>query len=99
MSKDQIIEKLKQEKPYLTEMYHISELGFFGSSARGDDTLLSDVDVLFDVDQSKSALSLFDMVDMKDYLEKILGKTVDIVDKKMLKLALRDQILKEAVMI
>ena len=78
--------------------YHLSELGLFGSAARGDDTLLSDIDVLFNVEENKS-FSLFDMVDLKDYLEKKLGKTVDIVDKKMLKPALRARILQEVVMI
>ena len=98
MSKEQILEKLTEEKPYLALKYHLSELGLFGSAARGDDTLLSDIDVLFNVEENKS-FSLFDMVDLKDYLEKKLGKTVDIVDKKMLKPALRARILQEVVMI
>ncbi|MFA6524619.1 MAG: nucleotidyltransferase domain-containing protein [Candidatus Paceibacterota bacterium] len=98
MSKEQILDKLTEEKPYLTSKYHLSELGLFGSSARGEDTLLSDIDVLFTVEENKS-FSLFDMVDLKDYLEKKLGKTVDIVDKKMLKSVFRDQILKETIMV
>ena len=62
MSKDAIIEILSKEKPYLVDKYSLTELGLFGSSVRGGENLLSDVDVLFDFDRENSKLSLFDIV-------------------------------------
>jgi len=99
MSKDAIIEILSKEKPYLVDKYSLTELGLFGSSVRGGENLLSDVDVLFDFDRENSKLSLFDIVDIKNHLEKVLGRTVDIIDKKMLKTSFRKQILEEVVMV
>ena len=102
MSNDlkEIKEKISANKDYLRATYGVEEIGIFGSYIRNEDTFLSDVDILYEVDKKKDdTLSLFDLVDMKDYLENILGRTVDIVDKSNIKQSLRSQILKEVVMI
>ncbi len=99
MSKEEILEKIKKEKPFLKEKFHVSEIGLFGSYARGDDTFLSDVDILYDIDDKDKIFSLFDLVDLKSYLENLLKRTVDIVDKKRIKPFLKEGILKELVII
>lgn len=101
MSKDleNITQKITENKEYLKETYGVKEIGVFGSYARGEDSPLSDIDVLFSIDKKKDdKISIFDLVDMKSYLESILGKTVDIVEKKAIKPLLINQILSEVLM-
>jgi predicted nucleotidyltransferase len=55
--------------------YHLLALGYFGSYARNEATAESDVDIVFDTD----APNLFRTVLIKQDLEKLLGKKVDIL--------------------
>lgn len=96
---DTIKQKIAQNKEYLRETYGVEEIGVFGSYVRGEDSLLSDIDLLYSINEKKDEkISIFDLVDMKAYLENILGKTVDIVEKKGIKPLLKNQILSEVVM-
>ncbi|TCJ40088.1 MULTISPECIES: nucleotidyltransferase family protein [unclassified Parafrankia] len=74
--------------------YGVAELSVFGSVARGDDTDDSDVDLLY-VLAPDSTLG-FEIVDLRDELEKIVGRHVDLVPKSRLKWVIRDQVLAEA---
>ncbi|MEN8446959.1 MAG: nucleotidyltransferase domain-containing protein, partial [Cyanobacteria bacterium J06555_13] len=44
--------KLEKLRPILQDEYHITELGIFGSYARGEQTESSDVDILVEFDPS-----------------------------------------------
>ena len=55
--------------------YHLQKLGFFGSYARNQATVDSDVDIVFATDQP----NLFNTAMMKQDLEALLGRQVDIV--------------------
>lgn len=95
-----IKQKISSNKDYLRENYGVEEIGVFGSYARGEDSLLSDIDLLYSINEKRNEkISIFDLVDMKAYLENILEKTVDIVEKKGIKPLLKNQILSEVVMI
>ena len=98
MSKDTIIKILKKEKPFLAKEHHISELGLFGSVIRGEDTPLSDVDILVEFEPN-ARVSLFNLTGTKHYLEDVFGRTVDIVHKKMIKPALKKEILDNVFMV
>ena len=77
------ISKLQQNK--LKSMYRqhgINYLGLFGSTARGEETPESDVDLLIDFDQTQS---LFDIADVKLYFQDILGKKVDLTMRGSIK--------------
>lgn len=67
-------------------------LAIFGSTARGEATEDSDVDILVDFDSRKG---LFGFADLKLYLEEILGCHVDLVTKRALHPALKTRILSE----
>ncbi|PIY69099.1 hypothetical protein COY90_02425 [Candidatus Roizmanbacteria bacterium CG_4_10_14_0_8_um_filter_39_9] len=58
------------------QKYHIKKASLFGSYARGEATVDSDVDVLIDPPER---MTLFDLAGMKLDLEKILCKSVDVV--------------------
>lgn len=55
--------------------YYLSKIGFFGSYARNQATAESDVDIIFETDQP----NLFRTVGMKQDLEKLLGRPVDVI--------------------
>ena len=92
-------EKISQNKNYLKKTYGVEEIGIFGSYAHGEDTPLSDIDVLFDVNQRRDSFSLFDLADMQNFLENLLGKSVDVIDKNNIRPLIKERILKEVILI
>ena len=94
MDAKQIIIKIEEKKPYLKKVYHIEEIGLFGSVVRGEQTAASDVVVLVKFEKGHS--NLFNYIQLKDYLEKLLGNKVDLVMKNSIKPRLKDRILNEA---
>ena len=89
-----IIQVLQQQKKQIRERYQITELGVFGSYARGEQTDQSDVDLLVDYEQ---APTLFKLVELRTNLSQILEMEVDIVTKQGLKPRIRDRILAEVI--
>ncbi len=63
------------------ERWHISEFAVFGSVLRSDFTAKSDIDVLVTFAEDVR-YTLFDLVHMADELEAILGRPVDLLDRK-----------------
>ena len=86
---------LKAHKDTLSASYHVQDIGVFGSFARGEETGKSDVDILVEFSEPVG----WEFVDLKEYLEEILGRPVDLVTKKALKRQLKDKILEEVRMI
>ncbi|NJR38112.1 MAG: nucleotidyltransferase family protein [Leptolyngbyaceae cyanobacterium CSU_1_4] len=74
-SSEQIIE--------FCQRWKITEFALFGSVLREDFHPNSDIDILVTFDPN-SGWSLFDWVDMKDELETLFGRKVDIADKESL---------------
>ncbi|MDN7025698.1 nucleotidyltransferase family protein [Methanoculleus sp. FWC-SCC1] len=72
-----IADTLRRAKPYLRERYNVREIGIFGSYARNEQTAGSDVDILVDLAEPIG----WDVVDLKDELEQLLGLPVDLVLK------------------
>lgn len=91
---EEIKQILRQNKPLLQEHYRVTQLGIFGSYARGEQTQESDVDVLIDYDR---APTLFKLVELRDYLSSAIGMKVDIVTQNGLKSRIRERVLSEVV--
>jgi len=81
-STEDISTRLAQLKPQLEQEYPISELGIFGSYARGEQRSGSDLDVLVAFEQP---VTLFDLVRLENDLTDELGVEVDLVTKDSLK--------------
>ena len=90
-----ILDEVKEKAVPILRKAGIKRAGVFGSVVRGDATEKSDVDFLYEV--GDHLLSLFDLVDLRDELEKTLGREVDLVSYKYIHPLLREDILKEAV--
>lgn len=77
------ITQLQQdEAKLLYSKQGVTYLGLFGSTARGEQTRTSDIDILVDFNQTKT---LFDLANVQTGLESILGRRVDLVLKKNVK--------------
>ncbi len=86
-------EILKRHKAQLREQFKVKEIGFFGSCVRGEDSEQSDVDILVEFYDRVG----WEFIDLKEFLEKILGRKVDMVTVGGLKPQLKERILKEVV--
>ena len=75
MTRTEILEILKRYKNENAEKYGINNLGIFGSFTRDMGKDESDVDIIIETTEP----DLFKLVHIKDELEKLLHKTVDIV--------------------
>ncbi len=92
---DEILATLRAHLPELRQRYGIRSLGVFGSYVRGEQRRRSDLDLLVEFDDR--ALSLFDFVEIENYLSELLGVKVDLVEKSTLKPAIGRHILEEVV--
>ncbi len=69
---------LAEHKEELRKLFGVKEIGIFGSYVRNEQTELSDVDILVDFEREIG----WEVVDLRDYLEKLLNVKVDLVSKK-----------------
>lgn len=94
------IEKIKktliEHKAEIENKFKVKEIGLFGSYVRDEQKKTSDIDVLVEF---KEAVGLFDFMDLEEYLQKLIGKKVDLVSKKALKPFIGKYILNEVVYI
>jgi uncharacterized protein len=88
------IEALGTRLGELCRKYGIAELAVFGSVARGDAGPDSDVDLLY-VRAPGNDLGMT-YFDLKEDLERLFGRRVDLVAKDGLHRVIRDQVLADA---
>jgi predicted nucleotidyltransferase len=85
---------IDKNRATLRDRYLVKEIGIFGSVARGEQTAASDVDILVEFSEP---IGFFAFLDLEDFLTGALGKKVDLVTKRALKPAVKDQILNDAI--
>ena len=73
---------------HLCQKYHLSELSVFGSAIRDDFKDESDVDVLISFDEN-SLSTIWDILHIKDELEAMLNRAVDVIEKEALRNPIR----------
>lgn len=96
MTKENIIEVLRNNTEDSLYKYKARIKGIFGSIARGEESESSDIDVLVDFNEGAD---LFDFVGLSLFLEEKLHRPVDIVPTDTIKSDARNIILKEAIYI
>ncbi|MBM4271153.1 MAG: nucleotidyltransferase family protein [Deltaproteobacteria bacterium] len=95
---EEIKEILEEHKEEVSRKYKVREIGIFGSFVRGDQKKRSDIDILVEFNE-KNIPGLLKFIEMERYLEKLLGKKVDLVRKGGIRPELKEIILKEVVYI
>jgi predicted nucleotidyltransferase len=80
--------------PILEEEYHVKSIEIFGSYVRGEQSQKSDLDLLIVFSQP---YSLWELLDVKEFLSKKLRLKVDLVPKDSIKPMLKERITQEAV--
>ncbi|WP_456374743.1 nucleotidyltransferase family protein [Methanocaldococcus sp.] len=89
----EIKELLRKHKKELKEKYKVKSIAIFGSFARNEQKETSDIDILVEFYKTPD---LIEFVDLKYYLENILGVKVDLVTKNALHPMIREEVLKYA---
>lgn len=90
---EEIERTLGRYKSELKVRFKVKQIGIFGSYMWGENIRTSDVDILVEFYEPIG----WEFIDLKEFLEKILGISVDLVTVKALKPRLKDAILKEVV--
>lgn len=88
-----IVKKIAAIRPELYERFTVTRIGVFGSHARGDQSLKSDVDIL--VEFGKPTFDNY--MELKFLLEEVLHRPVDLVMSDTVKLRIRTIIDQEVV--
>lgn len=89
---DTILSTLRSLKPRLSEQYHITRIGVFGSVIRGTQTDESDIDLLVEFSDPPG---LFGFMEVEHFLSDTLLAHVDLVYAEGIKPRLKTQILSE----
>ncbi|UCH93594.1 MAG: nucleotidyltransferase family protein [Candidatus Aminicenantes bacterium] len=84
---------LAKHKREFRDKYHVKQLGLFGSYARGDETLSSDLDIMVEFE---APIGL-DFVTLAEELESLLGVKVDLVSARAIKPRMMESIKKELI--
>lgn len=86
------VQEIKKKVVPILKPYGVKRAGLFGSAARGDLTVGSDVDLLVDITKP---IGLFEFVRLERELEEALGRKVDLVERKSLKPRLKPYVMKD----
>ena len=93
MLKTKILELIRRHKAEL-QAFHVLSLGIFGSVARGEERPDSDIDVLVQFDGPTK----FDWyMDLKEFLENLFGRKIDLITEAGLKPIARSSIEKDLI--
>jgi len=93
LTKEKIQNILNQQMSQLAETYGVVSLGLFGSFARNEQNMDSDIDLLVKIDNPH--MTLLQFIKLRNYLSDLMGIEVDLVEPDMLKPALGTHILSE----
>ena len=77
-----ILETLRANKAKLTQKYAISELGIFGSFARGDYNEQSDIDILVDF---HAKIDAYNYIRLAHEFEDLFKQKIDMVSRRSIK--------------
>jgi uncharacterized protein len=89
----QVIE-LRNEITRIAKNHGVATISVFGSVVREEDNPSSDIDFLVNFEEGRT---LFDLIRLKQDLEILLGRPVDVVSVNALHPRIRNQVINQAV--
>jgi len=93
MAVSEVLQEKREEILRICAKYGAKSVRVFGSVARGRADAESDFDFLVELEPGRS---LFDLGGLQYELEQLLGRSVDVVTERGLKVRIRDRVLREA---
>jgi len=90
---NKVFELIAEKMQEIRNNFGVKRLGIFGSFSRGEATDFSDVDILVEFEKGEKSFDNF--MNLKFYLEDLLGREIDLVTTDALRPELKDEILKE----
>jgi predicted nucleotidyltransferase len=91
LTKLEIENKLQEIKPVLTDKFHVSSIGYFGSYSTGQQNEQSDLDLLVEFSEPVG----WEFFTLERFLEQTMGLRVDLVTRNSLKEQIKESILKQ----
>ncbi|CAD5279427.1 MULTISPECIES: nucleotidyltransferase family protein [unclassified Imperialibacter] len=83
--------KLQELKPLLSDKFHVSKIGYFGSYATGGQSDKSDLDLLVEFSQPIG----WEFFTLEKFLEQEFGLNIDLVTQEALKERIKRPILNQ----
>lgn len=75
LSQKNIISILNEKNEYLRNIFGVKRIGIFGSFAKEEQKEESDIDIYVEFERPIG----FKFIDLADYIEKLLGRKIDIL--------------------
>ncbi len=94
MKNKEVIQILDAKKEMLEKEFGVKSLQLFGSVARDEATPTSDVDLLVEFNRPTGYFGLFAL---QDYLEELLGCSVDLGTMNSLRPKIKERVIKDLV--
>lgn len=94
MSISNNIKSKREEILDIARKYGATNLRVFGSMARGEESPKSDLDIIVEMEKGSS---LLDIISIKQDIEELLGRKVDVVTEASISPYIRNNVLREAV--
>lgn len=83
-SKEDVLKILRKSKSHLNQKFKIMELGLFGSYSTGENTIESDIDIIYLLEDGNT-LGISDINELEEFMKEILNiDKLDLVNKKYL---------------
>ena len=89
ITKEDILDKLRDLRPILYKDYALKKIGLFGSFSDGSNTDSSDIDLLVEFERPIG----WKFFSLEIFLENIFGRKIDLVTKNALKEQIKDRVL------
>ena len=92
MTKEEILDYLREHKTIFQTKFHVKKIGLFGSYVKGEQHEASDIDIVVDMPSS------FDnYYELKEMMEASLGKKIDLGFMNSMRSLIKDKIAKEII--
>lgn len=95
LKKSSITEYLEQHKENFIKNYSIKKIGLFGSFANSNNTLNSDIDIVYET--STKDLTLSQLFAIEDELKKQFNRNIDLVNLKYMNPLIKRKALKDII--
>ncbi|HJJ48777.1 MAG TPA: nucleotidyltransferase family protein [Methanocorpusculum sp.] len=94
--KEEVLNQIQEHLPELTRRFGVQTLGIFGSVARGEDDVNSDVDILYLFEEGRGGMR--DLAGLKFYLEDLFGRKTDLISINYVSPLIRSYVAADAIL-